>query len=178
MRCLEPAPSRRYASADQVVKELGALLAGLGVEDRAPLIGAVGQGAPPVMTARKPNARIRRWQRPVALGSAAIAVFVMGAAICGRPRSAAVASTLPMTPRNGGSLRVTVVPWAEVWIDGERVDVTPIGRSIALSAGVHQVSFRHPKSPHEQRNVEIRPGEAVVLNVLMKGASPAPGSKR
>jgi serine/threonine-protein kinase len=171
MRCLEPAPSRRYPSADQLANELGELLADLGAGDRAQLISAVGSGTPPVLTGRKPDAKTRRWMQPATLGLAAVVAFAMGAALCGRQRDVAVAIALPMAPPNGGSLRVTAAPWAEVYVDGERIDVTPIGRPIALSAGVHQVSFRHPKSPREQRKVDIRPGEVTTLNVLMTGLS-------
>jgi serine/threonine protein kinase len=43
-----------------------------------------------------------------------------------------------------GTLAVNAVPWAEVWIDGERQGETPIG-NVSLSIGPHDVVFRHPE---------------------------------
>jgi hypothetical protein len=43
-----------------------------------------------------------------------------------------------------GTLAVNAVPWAEVWIDGERHGETPIG-NVSLSIGPHDVVFRHPE---------------------------------
>jgi hypothetical protein len=42
-----------------------------------------------------------------------------------------------------GHLAVNAQPWAEVWIDGEKVGETPIGNH-ALTIGAHDVVFRHP----------------------------------
>ncbi len=177
MRCLEPSPSQRFRSADQVVSELGDLLAALELRDRAPLLSAVGRGAPPVGMARKSDRTRPTWLVPVGLVSAAFFVCGLGATLLARQRTVPASSALPMAPPSAGSMRVTAVPWAEVWIDGERVDVTPIGRPISLSGGVHEVTFRHPKAPVEKRKVEIRPGETVTLNVSMSGIFPPSGSK-
>ena len=35
-------------------------------------------------------------------------------------------------------------PWADVWVDGERVGETPIG-NVAVPIGPHEVVFRHPQ---------------------------------
>jgi hypothetical protein len=35
-------------------------------------------------------------------------------------------------------------PWADVWIDGERIGETPIG-NVAVPIGPHEVVFRHPE---------------------------------
>jgi hypothetical protein len=42
-----------------------------------------------------------------------------------------------------GTLALNAVPWAEVWIDGERAGETPIG-NLSLTIGPHDVVFRHP----------------------------------
>ena len=42
-----------------------------------------------------------------------------------------------------GTLAVNAQPWADVWIDGERVGETPIG-NVALPIGPHEILFRHP----------------------------------
>ena len=42
-----------------------------------------------------------------------------------------------------GSLAVNALPWAEVWIDGEKIGETPIG-NVAVPIGPHEIVFRHP----------------------------------
>ena len=43
-----------------------------------------------------------------------------------------------------GTIAVNAVPWAEVWIDGNRVGETPIG-NVTLPIGPHEILFRHPE---------------------------------
>jgi hypothetical protein len=43
-----------------------------------------------------------------------------------------------------GTMAINANPWAEVWVDGERVGETPIG-SISVPLGTHEVVFRHPQ---------------------------------
>lgn len=43
-----------------------------------------------------------------------------------------------------GTIAVNAVPWAEVWIDGERMGDTPIG-NLSLAIGPHELVFRHPE---------------------------------
>ena len=43
-----------------------------------------------------------------------------------------------------GTLSLNAQPWAEVWLDGERVGETPIG-NLSVSIGSHSVLFRHPE---------------------------------
>ena len=43
-----------------------------------------------------------------------------------------------------GTIALNAVPWAEVWIDGEKIGETPIGNH-AVPIGSHDVVFRHPE---------------------------------
>lgn len=52
---------------------------------------------------------------------------------------AAVEVVLP-----NGTLSINALPWAEVLVDGRSVGETPIG-NLAVSAGTHEVIFRHPE---------------------------------
>ncbi|MFO0755712.1 MAG: protein kinase [Byssovorax sp.] len=74
----------------------------------------------------------------------------------------------PAGPRDRGLLRVVARPWAEVFIDGELVDTTPVGRPIPVMPGKHYVTFRHPKAPDEQRSIKILGGQTVFLDVTMR----------
>jgi hypothetical protein len=49
-----------------------------------------------------------------------------------------------------GTIALNAIPWAEVWIDGEKVGETPIG-NLAVAIGPHEVVFRNPELG-EQRN--------------------------
>ncbi|HEY7284186.1 MAG TPA: PEGA domain-containing protein [Vicinamibacterales bacterium] len=42
-----------------------------------------------------------------------------------------------------GSIAINALPWAEVWVDGERIGETPIG-NLSLPIGPHELLFRHP----------------------------------
>jgi PEGA domain len=48
---------------------------------------------------------------------------------------------------------LNAVPWAEVWVDGEKIGETPIG-NLSLSLGPHEVVFRHPELG-EQRHAAL-----------------------
>lgn len=43
-----------------------------------------------------------------------------------------------------GTISVNAQPWADVWIDGERIGETPIG-NLSVAIGTHSVLFRHPE---------------------------------
>ena len=43
-----------------------------------------------------------------------------------------------------GSLALNALPWADVWVDGQRVGQTPMG-NITLPIGIHDIVFRHPE---------------------------------
>ena len=61
----------------------------------------------------------------------------------------AVALKMPM-----GSLALNAVPWAEVWLDGEKVGETPIG-NLQTTIGRHDVVFRHPELGDARQNVTV-----------------------
>src|SRR6185503_7179708 len=74
---------------------------------------------------------------------------------------------LELVPARAGFLRVVARPWAEVVVDGQRIEVTPFARPIPLTGGTHYVTLKHPKAPEERRVVKTTPGETVMLDVTM-----------
>jgi len=56
-----------------------------------------------------------------------------------------------------GTIAINAVPWAEVWIDGDRVGETPIGNH-SLPIGPHEIVFRHPELG------ELRHAATVTMN--------------
>jgi serine/threonine-protein kinase len=67
-----------------------------------------------------------------------------------------------------GELLVVADPWAHVFVDGERRETTPFATPLQLSAGTHHVRLEHPAAVPERREVELRAGERIVLDVTMK----------
>jgi serine/threonine protein kinase len=53
-----------------------------------------------------------------------------------------------------GSLALNALPWAEVWVDGERLGETPIG-SVQVPIGPHDVVFRHPELGEQSHKVTV-----------------------
>jgi len=54
-----------------------------------------------------------------------------------------------------GSLYVNALPWADVWIDGQRVGETPLA-NLTVPIGTHEVLFRHPQLGEQRRTVVIK----------------------
>jgi hypothetical protein len=55
-------------------------------------------------------------------------------------------------------LRVNAKPWAEVWIDGERVGETPMA-NLKLPIGDHQVTLKHPELGEKTITATIKVGD-------------------
>jgi len=53
-----------------------------------------------------------------------------------------------------GTASVNAEPWAEVWIDGDKVGETPIG-NLSLPIGPHEIVFRHPELGEQRYAVSI-----------------------
>ena len=66
-----------------------------------------------------------------------------------------------------GQLRIIALPWADVFIDGEKVGTTPSLRMASLRPGKHRVRFDNPKFPSVEKVVEIRPGKESELQVRL-----------
>lgn len=66
-----------------------------------------------------------------------------------------------------GTVAVNALPWAEVWIDGERIGETPIG-SVSLPLGVHEVVFRHPELGERRATTTVTAGATGKLSVDLR----------
>lgn len=63
-----------------------------------------------------------------------------------------------------GLVDLNATPWAEVWLDGERLGETPIG-SLSLPIGPHEFVFRHPELGERRQAVSIKVGEAARVSI-------------
>ncbi len=66
-----------------------------------------------------------------------------------------------------GTIALNAVPWAEVWIDGEKVGETPIG-NLSLPIGPHEVIFRHPDLGEQRHATTVSVNTPARLSVDMR----------
>ncbi len=66
-----------------------------------------------------------------------------------------------------GFLKITVTPWAKLYIDGNYVDTTPIAKPIPLSEGTHKIKLENPSRKIFEEEIEIKRGETLEKNVKL-----------
>ena len=62
-------------------------------------------------------------------------------------------SAVKLDPPNA-SLSVNAIPWAEVWIDNQRIGETPIA-NVQTTLGSHDIVFRHPELGERRTTVLV-----------------------
>jgi PEGA domain len=66
-----------------------------------------------------------------------------------------------------GTASLNAEPWAEVWVDGEKVGDTPIG-NLSLPIGPHEIMFRHPELGEQRHAVSVSLRAPARLSVDMR----------
>jgi hypothetical protein len=66
-----------------------------------------------------------------------------------------------------GRMSLNALPWAEVWVDGERVGQTPIG-NLTRPIGRHEVLFRHPELGERRETVVVTATQPARLGVDLR----------
>ena len=178
MRAIQKLPADRYPSAEAMAEPLEEIAtARSSLRNPTVLVRALeGAGLVSPSEAEEGAAPARRKNvsaRPAIAGLALLgAAAVLGGALlqtrAHRDGDAAGSRPLDLLPASAGYLRVLASPWAEVWVDGQRIDVTPFARSIPLQEGTHYVTLIHPSAPVEKRTVAIVHGETLTIDAAMK----------
>jgi hypothetical protein len=65
------------------------------------------------------------------------------------------------------TVALNAIPWAEVWIDGEKVGDTPLG-NLSLVIGPHQIVFRHPELGEQVHTITVTLKNPVRLSVDLR----------
>ncbi len=65
-------------------------------------------------------------------------------------------------------LRCTSIPWAEISVDDQYRDTTPMDRPIMVTAGTHRIRFHHPAYRDSVWEVSLAPRETVRVSVNFK----------
>jgi serine/threonine-protein kinase len=184
MRAIEKLPADRFQTAEslaEALEELASARSGLRSEElvvraleHAGLIPPR-EGVSAVAPRERARASVRRAIAGLAvLGAVATAGGVLLQATAHREGEQAGSHPLELLPAAPGFLRVLATPWAEVWVDGQRVDVTPFARGIPLPPGTHYVTLVHPSAPVEKRKIAVTSGETRTLDVVMAVPDLAP----
>jgi eukaryotic-like serine/threonine-protein kinase len=184
MRAIQKLPADRFPTAEAMAEPLEELATSRsGLRGRGLLVHALeGAGlvsASEIEDGAAPPRRKRATARPAIAGLALLGLAgVLGGALlqttAHREGEAAGSRPLDLLPPAAGYLRVLATPWAEVWIDGQRIDVTPFARAIALPEGTHYVTLVHPSAPVEKRTVAIVRGETRTIDAVMSVPEVAP----
>ncbi len=66
-----------------------------------------------------------------------------------------------------GFLKITVTPWAKLYIDGNYIDTTPIAKPIPLSEGTHKIKLENPGRKIHEEEIEIKSGETLEKNIKL-----------
>jgi hypothetical protein len=66
-----------------------------------------------------------------------------------------------------GTVHLNASPWAEVWVDGQRVGETPIG-NLSLPIGPHEVVFRHPQFGEKRHAISVTASAPTRVSVDMR----------
>jgi len=69
-----------------------------------------------------------------------------------------------------GKLFINVMPWADVFINGKKIDTTPLDNAIELIPGIYNIELRNPAYTNYAKSVEIFAGKNDSINVLMQQA--------
>ena len=77
-------------------------------------------------------------------------------------KTAAIKVDLP-----NGVVSINAQPWAEVWIDGERIGETPIG-NLSRRVGTHEVVFKHPELGERRESLLIVVGKPARIGVDLR----------
>jgi hypothetical protein len=66
-----------------------------------------------------------------------------------------------------GSMALNALPWAEVWVDGDRVGETPVG-NFSVPIGQHEVIFRHPDLGEQRFTTTVTAGTPARVTADMR----------
>ena len=197
LRCLAKRPADRWATTDELVDELQRFLEERSPTGGAPdlvalhrrVLGRAGvlderralreEGAPALRPSRASPLRVRSVPLGPTVAGLVVALVALAAGggfiqwrsggIRGARASSVASAAAPaeLAPNEVGWLRVLVRPWADVIVDGVKLDTTPFARALRLRVGRHVVQLVHPAAT-ERRVVDVRAGETTLLDVALQ----------
>jgi serine/threonine protein kinase len=74
----------------------------------------------------------------------------------------------PITAKQYSYLKLTVKPWAKIYIDNKYVETTPIARPLRVASGTRTVKLENPNFKVWQKRIKFTPGETKNLDVRLQ----------
>jgi hypothetical protein len=188
-QCLEKLPSARPMNAEVLAEQLEALIGSATLAILGSELIRLGFGPPGtqpedavLLPSRGPAGGHSPPPQALVRFALPIVTAVLGACLAGGfflwldRRSDLAQEEIPehrqLPTEEALLLRVVASPWAHVLVDGKHMETTPFATPIPLSPGKHVVRMEHPSAAPEERIVEGRAGQAVLLNVQMHVEKP------
>ncbi|RMF56425.1 MAG: PEGA domain-containing protein [Calditrichaeota bacterium] len=72
--------------------------------------------------------------------------------------------------KESGYLMIKCIPWADIYINGEKRETTPLSAPLELEPGKYTLTLRNPAFAPEEREVVIEPGMTLSLEVTLQPA--------
>ncbi|MEM1413656.1 MAG: serine/threonine-protein kinase [Myxococcota bacterium] len=193
-RCMEKMPANRYPTTQALIDDLTEFLA-----PRVPMnysarmvmylrdVGVLlDREADELLKAGAPRharrgVRDRRLLRHTAIVQGALFMGVLGSGgaiqaasgrLAGNPEDFAAEAGQPVLPARAGYVRVVVEPWADVYIDGQKVVTTPTAQRIALSPGRHFVKLANPYFREKQLEIRVQTGTTLFIDEQLEPLVP------
>lgn len=165
-RLLQRRAEDRFRSAKEAIDALSPLFRDLDEGDEEDVLALVFSEKKRIAQPIKANKRPLREVLPfMVTGASFLFLSLLLRAITGGGTNPMSGAPLPLVPDNAAFLRVLATPWAEVWVDGQMVEVTPFAKPIPIAAGVHYVTLKHPAADSIERKIEPKKNETVTLDV-------------
>ena len=191
-RCMEKLPSNRYPSAQALASDLEEFLktrvAGsynarlvrflkdegvLDAETAGEILDRGGAYERPGEAKRTLLAQLAR-VNAIVLAGVLIGGLVIQVVSPGPGSAGEAAVTAPTVDPGTAYLRVIADPWAEVWVDGRRLDTTPVDRRLPVPAGRRWLKLVNPYYREHVEQLDLRPEELREVKVRLEAAA-APG---
>ena len=75
--------------------------------------------------------------------------------------TAAEPAAPPVQNVRHGSVNIETTPWVEIWIDGDRIDRTPLQQGLQLLPGSYEMTLANPQFPDHRLQFTLDPGQIV-----------------
>lgn len=182
-RCLRKKRAERYRTPEQLLVALeGFVGESVAESGQAHIVRfLVERGLLPPselqsLPSQAPQKKRRRLQLPALLRTP---LAHLGILACLLASVSFVRWLIPMTPPSPlaqaglpdaqtAQLLLTADPWAEVFVDGQRVEITPFAVPLKLRAGRRYLELRGPYFRSVRQLLDLQPGERRVLHVQMQ----------
>lgn len=145
-----PAPAENPEAAQTAPKPTGESKDATAVRagQASPKVQPATKATPKKMTADQPPAIAEQSPRPPSAAE--------------RPAESA-APPAPPPPPAPATLRLTIIPWGEVFVDGKSQGVSPPIRQVSVSPGKHLIVVQNTSLPPHTQQVDLKPGEQFTI---------------